>query len=272
MSAAPHVLSGSALTCIMAFALVCMEARAEEISPGGSTIHRYENVVPDHSTPEGEAIHLKDIEEQLKPLLGEGYVFHEIESTSVHLDVLVFPPRQERNRWTFVTSGMSDRAMSTPEGLDPADYGFSELVIALPGNWFTKDEKGMIPEAELGDWNRYWPVGTLKFLARFPHEYRTWLWEGHSVPNGAPAEPFSPNTKLDGVVLTPLHDWPEQYRTVEASDGTRIGLFAVVPVYPDEMQAKLDLGFDVLMPAFAKAGVSEMVVETRPSVAPGLPR
>lgn len=240
---------------------------AEEVSPGGSVIHRYDGVTPDTSTPESEAVHAEDIGAALEPLLGDYYVSHEIVSMAVHMDVLVFPPSAKRNAWTFVTSGMSDKSMSVPDGLDSSEYGFAELVIAVPPEWFTKDERGWIREAELEDENKYWPIRNLKYLGRFPHEYQTWFWESHSIPNGNPVEPFAASTKMDGVVLAPLSDWPEHYRKIKAKDGTLINLFAVVPVYPEEMQAKLDLGFDTLMPALLAVGVTEKVNAARANVA-----
>ncbi len=255
------------LAGIIAIASAISCASAQEVSPGGDPIHRYKNVIPDHSSPKNEAVHLADIVKKLEPLLGSYYVFHELESEGVHMDVLVFAPTPQRDRWTFVTSGMSDRAMSVPDSLDKETYGFAELVVAVPAAWFTKNEKGMIPESELEDEQKYWPIGWLKLLGRFTHTYRTWIWKGHSIPNGDPADPLAANTKLDGFVLAPLSDWPEEYRTVDAVDGARISLFAIVPVYPEEMQLKLNSGFDKLFPALLKAGVTETVHESRTNVA-----
>lgn len=254
----------------MLLALPIYGLSAEEVSPGGSVIYEYENVTPDTSAPQHEAVHVEDIQNALEPLLGENFVCHELTSTTVHLDVLVFAPTPSRNQWTFVTSGMSDKRMAVPEGLDPDEYGYAELVIAVPADWFSKGADGKIPDAELQDGTKYWPIRTLKFLGRFVHEYRTWFWESHTIPNGNPAEPYSAQTSMDGALLAPLSNWPEQYRTIKASDGSVINLFAVIPLYPDEMQAKLDLGYDTIMPALIDAGVTERVSLSRPSVAPNL--
>lgn len=245
-------------------------ASGQEYSPGGSKLYTYEEVTPDESTPEVEAVHVEDIQNALTPLLGENFVYHEIVSTAAHIDVLVFAPTPERDRWTFVTSGMSDKQMTVPEDLDADQYGYAELVIAVPGDWFAEDDKGMIRQADLDDETKYWPIRTLKFLARFPHEYQTWFWETHTIPNGNPAEPFAADTAMDGVVLASLTDWPDEYRTVRAADGKLINLFAVIPLHPDEMQAKLDLGYDAVHPKLVEAGVTEVVDKARPSVAPEL--
>ncbi len=246
-------------------------AAAEEVSPGGSTIYRHEGKVPDHSDPKSEAEHVSEIEDALTPYLGENYVFHEIVSTTIHLDILIFRPTEKRNHWTFVTSGMSDLAMTVPEGIEPREqYQFSELVIAVPANWFTQDAKGMIPETELADEDKFWPIWLIKFLGRFPHEYKTWFWESHSIPNGDPATPYAGNTKLSGVILAPLHTWPKEYRQVTLKNGSVVNFVAVVPVHDDEMTAKLDLGFESVFSALTDAGVTEVVDITRPSIAPKL--
>jgi hypothetical protein len=143
-------------------------------------------------------------------------------------------------------------------------------VIALPPDWFSVDEKGMIPDSELEDSEKYWPIGLLKFLGRFPHEYKTWLWESHSIPNGDPAATYGANTKLSGAILTSLHKWPSDHRQVTLNNGNVVNLFAVVPVYDDEMNTKLDIGFDKVFPALVDAGVSELVDVARPSIAPKL--
>ena len=44
----------------------------------------------------------------------------------------------------------------------------------------------------------YWPYRMLKELARLPHEFDTFLWKGHTVPNGDPPQPYGPNTPAVG--------------------------------------------------------------------------
>jgi hypothetical protein len=241
-------------------------AYTQEVSPGGSAIRRYEDVKPNLNTPEGEALHTEDIQDALTPFLGENFVLHEIVSTAIHLDVLVFRPTPARNHWTFVTSGMSDKPMTVPPDLSVDTYGHAELAIAVPGDWFSTGDNGMMPEAELNDQTRYWPIGLLKFLGRFPHEYSTWFWESHSIPNFDPPEPYASNTKLSGALLAPLSDWPEQYRSIRARDGTLINVFAVIPIHEDEMKAKLDLGYDSVIAALLEEGVTEVVDIDRPSI------
>jgi hypothetical protein len=96
----------------------------------------------------------------------------------------------------------------------------------------------------------YWPLRLLKWLARFPHEFGTWLGFGHTVPHGDPPGPFAADTELCGAILLPPVLGPDGFERVEAAERT-INVFAVIPLYADEMDLKL----------------TELVDPARPSVA-----
>src|SRR5439155_11079655 len=113
------------------------------------------------------------------------HVFHEIVSDLVHVDVHLIPPQPNREFVTLVTSGMSDRPMTLPPGCDAPAY--AELLLCLPPDWPLEQE-------DFKDEAKFWPVRLLKFLARLPHEYDTWLSFGHTVPHGDPPEPFADST------------------------------------------------------------------------------
>ena len=115
-------------------------------------------------------------------------VFHELVSDQVHIDVHWVKPTTERPFHTLVTSGMSDKPMHSPQGVDDCDY--AELSICLPQDW-------KVSEEDFEDEKNYWPIRWLKFLARFPHEYNTRLFQGHTIPNGDPATPFAENKALN---------------------------------------------------------------------------
>jgi hypothetical protein len=53
-------------------------------------------------------------------------VLHELVSELVHVDIHVVVPTPKRNCYTLVTSGMSDRPMNVPAGLE--ELRFAELV------------------------------------------------------------------------------------------------------------------------------------------------
>jgi hypothetical protein len=132
---------------------------------------------------EGDADGLDAIDRHIERFGSIGWVWHELASDLVHIDVHVVEPRPERPYFTLVTSGMSDRPMTVPTDLGSSHY--CELMLCLPADW------PMSAEA-FQDQRAYWPIGLLKTVARLPHEYNTWIAQWHSVPDGDPAQPTRP--------------------------------------------------------------------------------
>ncbi len=73
--------------------------------------------------------------------------------------------RMSRDVYTLVTSGMSDLEMSVPAGVKAPRR--CELIL------YCSEPK---PEY----------IETMRFLAHFPHNQKTWIGSGHTVPNGNP--------------------------------------------------------------------------------------
>ena len=229
-----------------------------ERSESGAPIHRHEARESGFEPAIGDSENIDRITEHIEAHVGPvATVFHEIISDLVHVDVHIVAPRPERNCYTLVTSGMSDRAMNAPP--EYSDFRFSELVIALPPDWPMSQES----------WNdeaNYWPIRLLKFLSRFPHAYRTWLWATHTVPNGNPPEPLGSNTRMTGVILLPPITLPREFRELVIDPGKTIHFHSVIPLHGDEMDLKLKEGAEALFDGFDKNGVSELLSPARKSV------
>jgi hypothetical protein len=187
-------------------------------------------------------------------------VLHEIVSEKIHLDVHLIPPGPERDCWTLFTSGMSDLPMTTPPEADEAKY--AELVLSLPADWKIDLLQVTPPPEDLERW--YWPVRWLKQLARFPHEYGTWLGFGHTIPNGDPPQAFAPGSHFCCWLLLPPVSVPEEARQVALADGRTVNLLALHALHPEEVALKLKKGTDALLEAFDKADVSEVLAVDRP--------
>jgi hypothetical protein len=184
-------------------------------------------------------------------------VFHEAISHLVHVDIHLVSPRSDRDCYTLVTSGMSDRPMAAPPGHE--DCAYAELFCCLPPDW------PMDPEA-WNDEEHYWPVRLLKVLARLPHEYDTWLWGFHTVPNGDPPDPFAASTKMSCAMLArPLRINPD-FAQLKVDDRKTICFFSVLPIYREEMEFKLEHGGDALLERLVEAGVSELIDPNRRNV------
>lgn len=238
----------------------------QETSPGGSRIHRYEPDTSGISPPSVSGLYYTEIEARYEKMLGaQGEVFHELVSDQVHIDVLTFPPNAQRDDWTFATIGMSDKPMTVPEGLsEPQFYQRAEMLISLPPDWL--DAKNPDITTAFKDENIYWPIYWLKTLARFPHEYNTWLWYGHSIPNGDPAQPLAQDLPFIGFAIGPVSTWPKGANIIDIDTGL-VAILGLYPVYDDEMQLKLNKGTDVLFDAFEQNGITQKFDPQRKSVA-----
>jgi hypothetical protein len=211
--------------------------------------------------PEQDAEALALIDAHIDRYIGtgneEGVVFHELISDIVHIDVHIVPPSQERDYYTLVTSGMSDRPMNTPDVA--ADLRYAELVICLPPTW-DLTEQGMKNDAN------FWPVGTLKMLARLPHTYDTWLAIGHTVPNGDPPEPYAPNTKLCCALICNPVLFEDGFTELRVRDGKTINFYSFLPIYEEEMNHKLKHGSSSLFELLGAKGVTEILDVARENV------
>jgi Suppressor of fused protein (SUFU) len=176
-------------------------------------------------------------------------VWHEADSELVHVDIHVVAPTAKRNYYTLVTSGISDRPMNVPAGLEM--LRFAELVIALPANW-------PMQQTDWEDERNYWPIRLLKVLARFPHAFSTWLGPGHTLPNGDPPAPYADGTKMCCAFLGPTIITPEEFWKLTVDPQTTINFFGVFPLYLEEMQFNLKHGMDRLCNRFAKNALSSV--------------
>ncbi|WP_041715117.1 suppressor of fused domain protein [Acetivibrio clariflavus] len=201
---------------------------------------------PVFNSAESELL-LKHIERYIgKP----SYAYHEIFSDTVHIDIYHIEPSEERNYHTFVTMGMSSMPMNVPKGQE--EWKFSELMICLPADWKVSDK-------ELKDNRNYWPLGLLKMLARFPHEYGTWLSWGHTMPNGEPPQHYADNTKFCGIILLPPILVNEEFIKLKVNRNKTINFFAVIPLYKEEIDYKLEHGYNSFIEKYAEFDMDELI-------------
>ncbi|MEM6551008.1 MAG: suppressor of fused domain protein [Planctomycetota bacterium] len=247
--------------------------REIERTGSGDPILRHEAGSEPPEIAHGDGSLIDAVDKHVEEHLGSiAMVFHELVSPTVHLDVHVIAPSDERPVWTLVTSGMAERPMREPDGVEGCQ--FAELTLSLPADWPGLGDEFMHqstddPDHPFRDEKNYWPMRTLKYLARFPYEFNTWVWYGHSFPNGEPPEPYAPSVSFVGAVLFPsmLRSSDTGYGTIRAGDRD-ISLFGIWPLYPEELQFKLDHGTDKLIDRFEAAGLAppEIIDIHRPNV------
>lgn len=228
------------------------------VSMSGAPIFRYTDGEKEWEAPHGEEC-IEEISDHIEACIGEvSMVFHELISDTVHIDVHHVKPTKERPFHTLITSGMSDLAMNVPKEVDSTRY--MELMVTLPENW-------KIDEESFKDEIWYWPIRQLKYLARFPHKYETWLGWGHTIPNGDPAENFADNTDLSGVIILPSINVTNEFFELKIDENKIIEFFSIVPLYNEEMNLKLAKGTDLLLEKFDKNSVSDVINISRKNVA-----
>lgn len=253
-------LAGKRTKCQKCGEVIVLNPPAEETSADGSPIYRhvdrdreFEPAAGDEETIDAISAHF---EQHVGPIES---VFHEVISDMVHLDVHWIKPTFDRDWHVLFTTGMSDRPMTVPEGADVSDY--AELMMCLPGDWPVGFDK---PSDE-----DFWPISWLKFLARLPHEYETWLGAGHTVPNGDPPEPLGANTKCVGSILLAPPWFDDALSEVRLGDRREVQILAAIPLYKEEMDLKLKKGAEGLIDRFEaeRLPIEEVFDPSRKNVA-----
>jgi hypothetical protein len=228
-----------------------MSEKDTSYSESGTPIYRYNEPKKDFELAIGESESLEQIGKHIAKHIGEAAtVYHEIISDQVHVDIHVIAPTRQRNYYTLVTSGMSDKPMAAPEQMK--DCGYSELLMCLPASW-------PLVEESLKDENNYWPIRWLKILARFPHEFDTWIWLHHTLPNGDPPVPYAANTRFCCAMLSFPILFGEDFYKLRINDDKTIHFHSFLPLYREEMEFKLKHGFDSFLDRMKDIEISELL-------------
>jgi len=184
-------------------------------------------------------------------------VFHEIVSEYAHIDLHMIKATPERPFHTIITSGMSDRGMTVPDGAE--EYRLAELVISLPPDWPMDQESWK-------DERHWWPFRWIKQLARFPHQYATWLFCGHTIPNDDPPVPFAATTEFCCMLLGSPVLCSEEGGCLVIDDATKIYFHSLLPIYREEMDFALSHSADELLERLGEADVTELLEIGRTNV------
>ena len=140
-----------------------MSDKKKLVSLSGEPIWKHKERTKPFELAIGDEKTLEEISEHIEKHVGPiQMVWHEIISDLVHIDLHYISPSENRDFHVFVTSGMSDKPMNTPEGAENCKY--AELLVSLPSYW-------PVAEESIKDEENYWPLRMVKRLARMPHEY-----------------------------------------------------------------------------------------------------
>jgi hypothetical protein len=159
-------------------------------------------------------------------------VSHELIPQIPHIDVYTFRRKKgDGFVYALVTGGMSDLPMTMPRGGEQAPKRV-ELIFycAEP-----RDEY----------------IRTLRWLGHFPHDSKSWLGQGHTIPNGNPQEPFHGSADLDTFLFVPPivakdQTLPEELKLRDEP----VHFLWVVPLTTAECDYKLEKGLDAILGLF----------------------
>ncbi|MBP7186675.1 MAG: suppressor of fused domain protein [Ruminococcus sp.] len=165
-------------------------------------------------------------------------VLHEIASPDIHVDICLIPPNEERDFYTLVTMGMGAHRMNVPDELAEYRLERAELAIFLPTDWDINSSEEKF----------YWPIRTLKQLARMPIYEDTWLGWGHTIDNG---EKFAENTELSSVMLLSC-PYGQEAAKCRLPNGEIVNFYQLIPLHRNEMNYKIENGADALLDKFTE--------------------
>ena len=177
------------------------------------------------------------------------------EDSDSPIDLLWLRPGANRPYHTLITLGLSDRPMDIPDDVANKNAAErAELMIMLPPEWNISPDN---LKSEQG----YWPIAWLTMLADFARAPGNWLGTGYVFPNGEPMSEIA-DTPFSGIlVLPPFVSHAHEACVFHSRDGTRLNLYALIPLYPGEIDLKSEQGLDVLLEHFDKTGINSEVVD-----------
>lgn len=171
---------------------------------------------------------LAAVESYIVQTFGEyDFVFHEVFSPDIHVDIAIINPTRSRPFYTLVTIGMGAHRMNVPSNLEEKKLDRAEMLICLPSNW----------EIQNDDEKWYWPMRWLKVMARLPITNDTWLGWGHTVPH---EKPFANNTDLSSIMLINpgLFFMDREQTPCRLPNGDEVKFYQMVPLFEDELNYK----------------------------------
>ena len=172
-------------------------------APDGSSIIRHDKVETRIGITEGTSGFAQTRESIYERLFGKALtVSHELQPLIPHIDVYTFQRSQGgKIVYSLVTGGMSDLEMNLQRGAKDAPRRV-ELIFYCSE---PRDEY----------------IATLRWVAHFPHDSKSWLGHGHTLPIGNPPAPFWGSKELDTLLFMPPIVKKEPDPAIRAEIGRR---------------------------------------------------
>jgi hypothetical protein len=206
----------------------------KQVSDGGSLIHRYTadqwaQTQIGSSGTSAESGQIRD-EVYLRRFGTAKQVWHEPIPLIPHIDVMeYYRTSKDGSVCTLVTSGMSDLAMNVP----PKTKAPARVELIL---YCTEPQPAYI--------------ATLRFLAHFAHDQKTWIGAFHTIPMGDQTGTMC-SAALDTIfLLPPIVQKDNDLAKDLILNGEAVQFLWVVPISAAECKIKLDKGSNALLDLF----------------------
>lgn len=171
-------------------------------------------------------------------------VHHSTDLKPVHIDIYEFEPTEGRPYWTLITSGMSNMRQLPKEQCDESVSSRTEILMYAHS-----------PEP--------WMINVLKGLAEMPFLHKTFLYYGHTVPNG---KPMTANPSLlTSFFFSPALDEDEDFWDFEIN-GDRVDFLCMIPITEAEREYAKIHGSRTLASLMKEREFSPVVDESRQSL------
>lgn len=203
-------------------------------APDGTNIAQHEKIDPTFGITKGTAGFAQVREAAYERLFGKPLsISHELLPLVPHVDVYTFRRSQgDKEVYSLVTGGMSDLEVTLPGRAGRDTPRRVELIFYCSE---PRDEY----------------ISTLLWVAHFPHDSRSWLGHGHTIPNGNPPAAFWGSTELETLFFMPPIVKKDQTLPSELNlDGEPVHFLWVVPLTTAECNFKLARGFDAMLRLF----------------------
>lgn len=200
----------------------------------GTNIVHHEEIQTKPGVTTGAAEFRQAREEVYDRLFGKQLsVSHELLPLVPHVDVYTFRRSQgDRDVYSLVTGGMSDLEMTLTRRTEEDAPRRVELIFYCSE---VRDEY----------------ISTLRWIAHFPHDSKSWLGHGHTIPNGNPPSPLWGSADLDTLFFLPPIVKKDQSLPSELKlGGEPVHFLWVVPLTTAECNFKLTNGLDAMLSLF----------------------
>ncbi len=161
----------------------------------------------------------------------------------LNVDIHLSKPTEDRDYYIVMTEGMGAYPMKMPNG----NTVRAELVLYLPSDWDFEN---------LSNKECSWPFDVLKFLSYFPLKNDSYIGNFHTIGDGYV---FSPNNDFRSLEILNYVDLEKESfkellkyvgkeqteyeeKVIELSDGEKLKIYTVVPLFKEEIMYKIKHG------------------------------